>query len=214
MINQGNQQSFIVISLTAVLSMLVIAFVNSLTQGTISSNKFSSEKEELLKLIPKSYHNGEIEIESLMVPRAHWASLGLTSEGSYHIIESYGNPVAKIIPAIGKGYSGDIKILVSVDMSGSVIDVRVTSHSETPGLGDQIDVTKSQWISRFSGYSLSNTIEADWNVTSNGGAFDTFTGATITPQTVVRQVFAALTFENTLSNIGQDSLKNLEESNR
>ena len=213
MISQACQRSIVVISVTTALLMLVLVLVHSLTREIIDSNTLSSKKEKLLELIPKRYRTGDIHIESLSVPKAHWTSLGLENSINYHVVNNFGIPVAVIIPAIGKGYSGNIKILVSIDMRGSIIFVRVTSHQETPGLGDQIEITKSQWISQFSGRSLSNTTEADWGVISDGGAFDSFTGATITPRTVVRQVFAALNFGYTILNRGHDSLKKVEGMN-
>ena len=213
MTSKTNLRRIVLVSVSAILFMLVLGFVHSLTKEIISSNILSSKKEKLLKLIPRSYYDGDVFIESLSVPETHLRSLGLNNGSDYHVVKNNGIPVALIIPAIGEGYSGDIKILVSIDMAGNIIEVRVTSHKETPGLGDKIEITKSPWISQFSGRSLSNTTDVEWGLIPDGGTFDSFTGATITPRAVVRQVFATLNFSDVILNKGNDSLKKMEVIN-
>ena len=90
------------------------------------------------------------------------------------------------------GYSGDITLLVAIKADGQLAGVRVLSHTETPGLGDKIESTKSNWILGFSGLSLSNPDTTGWAVKKDGGQFDAFTGATITPRAVVKGVFETL----------------------
>ena len=213
MTSKTNLRRIMLISVSTILFMLILCFVHSFTKEIISSNILLSKKEKLLKLIPKSYYNGDVFVESLSVPETHLRSLGLDNGSDYHVVKNNGIPVALIIPAVGEGYSGDIKILVSIDMAGNIIEVRVTSHQETPGLGDKIEITKSPWISQFSGRSLSNTTDVEWGLIPDGGAFDSFTGATITPRSVVRQVFATLNFSKTILDRGYDSLKKMEGIN-
>jgi H+/Na+-translocating ferredoxin:NAD+ oxidoreductase subunit G len=88
------------------------------------------------------------------------------------------------------GYSGSIRILIGVLPDGTLHAVRVTDHHETPGLGDGI-VTNRPWIDFFSGKSL---INVRWAVKKDGGDFDQFTGATITPRAVVKAVHMGLLF--------------------
>jgi electron transport complex protein RnfG len=87
-----------------------------------------------------------------------------------------------------RGYSGEIKVLLGVDENGKLLGVRVLQHTETPGLGDKIEVTRSDWITRFTGKSLGDPPEAQWAVKKDGGPFDQFAGATITPRAVVNGV--------------------------
>ena len=67
-------------------------------------------------------------------------------------------------------------------------------HSETPGLGDKIEIKKSPWILSFKDTNLQNK---SWEVKKNGGDFDSFTGATITPKAVVLAVKELLHTVNT-----------------
>ena len=106
-----------------------------------------------------------------------------------------GQPVALILsPVVARGYSGDINLLVGIRKDGRLAGVRVLSHKETPGLGDKIDVQKSPWILGFAGQSLENPREEQWKVRRDGGVFDQFTGATITPRNVVAAVKGALVY--------------------
>lgn len=93
---------------------------------------------------------------------------------------------------IGKGYSGDIVLLLGVRTNGEISGVRTVTHAETPGLGDKIEIAKSDWVTHFNGLSLHNTPEQQWAVKKDGGRFDQFTGATITPRAVVNAVHEGL----------------------
>ena len=81
-----------------------------------------------------------------------------------------------------------------VATDGTIAGVRAVKHRETPGLGDKVDLRKSQWILDFNGKSLTNPPPVQWGVRKDGGAFDQFTGATITPRAVVAAVQRALQF--------------------
>ncbi|CAI8805482.1 MULTISPECIES: electron transport complex subunit RsxG [Methylococcus] len=106
-----------------------------------------------------------------------------------------GKPVTAVLsPIAPDGYNGAIRLLVAVHYDGSLAGVRVLSHKETPGLGDPIEEHKSDWIQRFAGLSLQNPPEPRWGVKKDGGDFDQFTGATITPRAVVQAVRKTLQF--------------------
>ncbi|WP_114011059.1 electron transport complex subunit RsxG [Cohaesibacter intestini] len=92
------------------------------------------------------------------------------------------------------GYGGPILVLLGVDKDGQLLGVRVLQHAETPGLGDKIEADRSDWITRFAGLSLGNLLPEKWAVKKDGGAFDQFSGATITPRAVVRSVKQGLQF--------------------
>ena len=123
-----------------------------------------------------------------------------------------GNLVAIAFQTVAKGYSGDIQLMIGVTINGELLGVRVISHSETPGLGDKIELAKDQWITHFSGHSLTNTSETQWHVKKDGGEFDQFTGATITPRAVVKSVYESLQFfqrhHNELANSASQPLAN------
>lgn len=91
-----------------------------------------------------------------------------------------------------EGYSGDIEFAMAVQPDGRILGVRVLRHRETPGLGDWIETARSNWVLAFDGKSLKDTPETLWHVRKDGGTFDQFTGATITPRALVKGVHKTL----------------------
>jgi electron transport complex protein RnfG len=103
--------------------------------------------------------------------------------------------VAAVIPATAPdGYTGAIDLIVGVNADGSIAGVRALAHKETPGLGDKVDIRKSDWVLGFNGRSLGNPELAGWAVKKDKGVFDQFTGATITPRSVVAATLRVLQF--------------------
>jgi len=106
-----------------------------------------------------------------------------------------GSEAATILPVVTRqGYNGDIHLLVAINQSGQLTGVRVTHHQETPGLGDDIERSRSAWITSFNGLSLESLPPSGWAVSKEGGEFDSFTGATITPRAVINAVYEALRY--------------------
>lgn len=121
--------------------------------------------------------------------------------GKHRIYLAYqvAKPVAVIAQATAPdGYSGAIQLLVGANFSGTIFGVRVTGHHETPGLGDKIDLRISDWITHFAGRHIQRTNDPGWAVKKDGGQFDQFTGATITPRAVVNAVKRAGLYAETL----------------
>lgn len=106
-----------------------------------------------------------------------------------------GKPQAAVLQVTAEnGYSGPIRLLVGIRMDGTIAGVRVSSHRETPGLGDKIEVKNTDWILQFDGRSLSNPPTDNWKVRKDGGEFDQITGATVSPRAVVKAVRNALLY--------------------
>ena len=106
-----------------------------------------------------------------------------------------GQPVAALFKTVAKdGYSGSIYLLIGIKTNGELLGVRALAHRETPGLGDEIDLRRSNWVMNFTGRSLHNPTSDGWAVKKDGGIFDAFTGATITPRAVVKAVHNALLY--------------------
>lgn len=100
-----------------------------------------------------------------------------------------GEVAGAVVAAIAaNGYNGAIHLLIGLNAQGDVTGVRVTEHQETPGLGDDIDERRSDWIYSFDKLSAGSLAAEDWQVKKDGGIFDQFTGATITPRAVIHAV--------------------------
>jgi len=105
-----------------------------------------------------------------------------------------GSTSAWVFEVSADGYSGPIRLLIGLRPDGTLTAVRVLEHRETPGLGDGIEASRSDWIRRFAGLSLGNPPAEEWALHRSGGRFEQFTGATITPRAVVRAVKSTLIY--------------------
>lgn len=178
----------------ALLTACLIAGTWLLTRDRIDDERRKAEERALLEIIPRERHDNSMLDDTRLLP-AGSHGLGLREDRPLYIARLDGQPVAVIVPVVARdGYSGDIELIVGVNADGSIAGVRVLNHRETPGLGDKVDLKKSGWILDFDGRSLRNPPPARWGVRKDGGVFDQFTGATITPRAVVAAILRALQY--------------------
>ncbi len=170
-----------------------LALTHSSTAERIAANERAFILRNLDDLLPRSdYDNDPLaDIVYGFDPEL----LGRGQASAIWRVRRAGRPVAAVLqPITPHGYSGDIALLVAIAVDGSLLGVRVTSHRETPGLGDAIERRRGDWILAFDGRSLGNPGNDGWAVRRDGGVFDEFTGATVTPRAVVSGVYKALQY--------------------
>ncbi|TNC88535.1 MAG: electron transport complex subunit RsxG [Thalassolituus sp.] len=174
-----------------------IATAQLLTAERIKQNIRMAESRALNQLVPTSSYDNDLLNDTLTVDsRFNQQLLGPLPENALiYRARNDGEVSAVILPAVAPdGYTTSIDLIVGVNRDGTLAGVRVVAHRETPGLGDKIEARKSDWITSFTGKSLQNPVAEQWAVRKDGGEFDQFTGATITPRAVVRAVKRALLF--------------------
>lgn len=173
------------LGLFAVVTTGLIAITYLGTRDDIARAERAAEARQLLEIFPADTHNNNL-VDDRFTVDASAPLLGLREARTGYRVRRDGAVVGVILPATARdGYSGDIRLLVGVTRDGQVAGVRVVAHKETPGLGDAIDLRKSPWVLDFTDRSLSDPPLARWTVIKDGGNFDQFTGATITPRAVV-----------------------------
>jgi electron transport complex protein RnfG len=193
MLIKSMSRNALLLGVFALLTTALIAATFLNTQDSIAENIRQAEEKALLEIVPRSRHNNSMLDDTQ--PIADSQLLGLRTSKTLYIARQDGQPVAVILPTTATdGYSGDIDMIVGINSNGTVAGVRVLSHRETPGLGDGIDRKKSTWVDGFAGRSLSNPTAERWTVKKDGGDFDQFTGATITPRAVTQAVARALQY--------------------
>lgn len=156
-----------------------------------------TEREAKLRLVAQTLPPGSFDNDLIRDtrPLAADPQLGLKRDGVAYVATRAGQPVAVVLEAVAPdGYAGEIKLLVGVFADGRVSGVRVATHKETPGLGDYIEIARSDWIRQFDGRSLTAPAADGWRVRKDGGQFDYMAGATITPRAVVKAVRRALDY--------------------
>ncbi len=179
--------------LFALIGTGVVAWTERNTAAQIAENERNLLLRTLNELIPANQYDNDL-LEAPIHLTAD-KRLDASAPSIAYRATLKDKPVAILLqPVAPDGYSGSIKLLVAILENGSVAGVRVLSHRETPGLGDYIETNKSPWIHRFIGRSLGNPESKQWQVKRDGGVFDQFTGATITPRAVVRAVARSLNY--------------------
>jgi len=179
--------SGIFLSLFAVVGTTLVALTEYSTSAAIAENERQVLLRNLYALLPRDRLDNDIAADTLQLPAA--ALLGTDDASIVYRARLGGEPVAAIFNSVAPdGYNGKIHLLVGVYIDGRLAGVRVVKHAETPGLGDAVEIRKSPWIKDFAGKSLANPTPERWRVKRDGGDFDQFTGATITPRAVVAAV--------------------------
>ncbi len=190
---QSIRRSAIGLGLFAVITGGTIAVTQAFTAQKIQEQAAKAEARALFEIIPESYHDNNMLADTVELPAGDTPEYA--DPVTVWVARKHEHPTGIIMPVTAPdGYSGKIHLLVGIDMDGRILGVRVTSHKETPGLGDRIETKKSDWVLAFNGQSLGKPPYREWNVRKDGGEFDQFTGATITPRAVVRAVKNALIY--------------------
>lgn len=183
----------LILGVFAIFTVGVIAFIQQATSERIAMEQQRMQMRALNEIIPDDQHDNDLLEDGFSI--ADRSLLRLPEPATAWRARRQGEVVAVILPAVTlDGYSGRIDLLVGVRANGELAGVRVTNHRETPGLGDKLEADKSQWIFSFEGKSLSMPAPEGWAVRKDGGEFDQFVGATITPRAVVRAVRNALLY--------------------
>lgn len=194
MLGQSITRNSMLLAVFAVCTTILISGTYLLTKDRIAQEKRQAEERALLEIVPRDRHDNSM-LDDVIAVGPSAAGLKLADEKRIYLAKQGSEVVTAIIPATAPdGYTSEIDLVVGVNSDGSIAGVRVLSHRETPGLGDKIDLKKSNWVLGFDGRSLTNPDPTGWAVKKDKGVFDQFTGATITPRAVVAATLRVLQY--------------------
>lgn len=189
----GLRRAALLLGACALIAIGALAVVDYATQTPIARVRDSLQRATLSVVLPPARYDNDPLKDSVLVLAPHW--LGRDTPARIWRGRLDGKPSTLAMETTAtQGYSGAIELLLGVDANGTLIAARVTRHAETPGLGDPIERERSDWIDGFAGRSLANTSLPRWTVRREGGDFDQFSGATITPRAVARGLGRTLAF--------------------
>ena len=201
LLRQSITRNSILLGIFAVFTALLLAGTYLLTKDRIAEAQRRAEEKALLEIIPRERHDNSM-LDATLPVGPESKGLGLRQGKRIYLARQGERTVAAIIPVTAPdGYSGDIDLVIGINADGTISGVRALSHKETPGLGDKVDLKKSDWILGFNGRSLDNPGLQGWAVKKDKGVFDQFTGATITPRAVVAATHRALQYADANSAI-------------
>lgn len=192
----------LVLGAFAIGGVSVVAITHDLTAERIAAGERAAMIAKLQAIVPA----GSIENDPLLDRiEVHAPDLLGAEATDVYRVRKGGEGVAVILsPVVPDGYAGPIRLLVAVMKDGTLGGVRVLSHHETPGLGDKIEERRPYkwddkgepriWVFDFAGKSLADPPLDKWAVKRDGGVFDQFTGATITPRSIVKAVKNTMLF--------------------
>ncbi|MFA5826840.1 MAG: RnfABCDGE type electron transport complex subunit G, partial [Gallionellaceae bacterium] len=168
------------------LTTAALVFASRATEADIRAAELLDLKQSLAIVLPGQYDN-DITQDTLVLP-------GPEGDVTVYRARHAGKVDAVVYRVTGHGYAGAIVCVMGISREGKILGVRVLKHSETPGLGDKIEPAKTKWIFAFDGKFLGEPALEKWAVKKDGGVFDQFAGATITPRAVVKAVKGGLEF--------------------
>lgn len=190
---QKNSQ---ILALFAIVCTAIVGLVNELTKDEIKAQEQLQLLNTLHSIIEPSRYNNDITLDCVSLS----STLLGNSTDDKEIHTAYIARKDKLAVAIAMtstapdGYNGNIELIIAINMDESISGVRILKHQETPGLGDKIELRKSDWINTFTNKKLLSENDNRWAVTKDNGMFDQFTGATITPRAVVKAVRKTLVY--------------------
>ena len=167
---------------------IMLAITGSLTASAIVDRAMEDRLNSLAQVLPANLRDNNPVTDAVNLKNAEGKEILV-----YRAMKE-GKVTGVAYEIQGSGYAGSIKLMMGMDLEGRLLGVRVTSHKETPGLGDKMEEKKGDWILRFTGLSLGNPPLEKWKVKKDGGQFDQFAGATITPRAVVGAVRGGMEF--------------------
>jgi len=186
-------QSGVTLGVIAAFCTALVALTWSVTADRIAANEREFLERSLQPALAGVFFDRPVTESMLTLPPPHGLP-GSETAVIYRIYAADAPVAALFVVSARDGYAGPIRLLIGITMDGDVTGVRVLQHRETPGLGDRIDITKSDWVLQFDGHSLQDPEPGKWSIKGDGGAFDQLTGASITPRAIIKAIKETLLY--------------------
>ncbi|MDZ7644034.1 MAG: electron transport complex subunit RsxG [Woeseiaceae bacterium] len=185
--------SALILAVLAATCTALVALTHRMTAERIKANEQAFLEQSLAPALGGLYYDSDLSKSAIEIEPPH----GLPGDDPVTVYRVFneGEPVAALFVVTARdGYSGPIRLLVGIEADGEISAVRVLEHRETPGLGDKIESSKSDWLEQFPGRSLADPPRDAWAIRRDGGTFDQLSGASITPRAVIKAIRTTLIY--------------------
>lgn len=179
----------LILLLFALACVSLLVLLQRLIAQPIQQQQSAQQQAWLQQVLPGIYYDNDLLASCYLIPNP---APGSKPPQRLYLATHQGNLVARIVTSEAIGYAGPIQLLIGINLPGEILDVRVTHHQETPGLGDKIESRRSNWIKQFSGQPWSPSTAARWEIRKMGGDFDQLSGATITSRAIILRLYQSL----------------------
>lgn len=186
-------RSGITLAVIAAVCTALVALTYRVTAEQIVANEQAWLERSLQPALTGLYYTSGITESKIIIPPPH--ELPGSEAAIIYRVYAESDPVAALFVVSARdGYAGPIRILVGIDTVGVVTGVAVLEHQETPGLGDRVESSKSNWVKQFNGHSLLDPEPTGWAIKGDGGQFDQLTGASVTPRAIIKAIKETLLY--------------------
>jgi electron transport complex protein RnfG len=186
-------KSGITLAVIAAICTALVALTHQMTHERIAANEQAWLEQSLQPALSGLFFDSGISESKVTIPAPH--ELPGTEDAVIYRVYSGDSPVAALFVVSARdGYAGAIRLLVGIDINGAITGVHVLAHRETPGLGDRVESTKSDWVRQFDGRSLGDPVTSGWKIQGDGGEFDQLTGASVTPRAIIKAITETLVY--------------------
>jgi Na+-translocating ferredoxin:NAD+ oxidoreductase subunit G len=172
------------------LAVVLLALAAIATRDSLREQARASALAAFAGVLPASYYDNDPAADRIEVSDAD--ALGSAEPLPLWRARRGGEASALVVDAIASGYGGPLRLRIGIARDGSLLGVRVIEHRETRGLGDAFAHDGGRWLAQFAGRSLDDPPASRWAVRRNGGEFDQFSQATVTPHAILARVKAVL----------------------
>ena len=186
-------QSGLVLAAVAAVCTALVAVTYGLARPRIMENERAHLEQSLSAALDGIAYDRDLTESRTVFAPPH--ALPGSDEAEMYRVFAGGTVVAALFAVTAEeGFAGPIRVLVGIASDGRITGVRILRHKETPGIGDYIEQTRSDWVYQFDGRSLGSPGLERWAIKSDGGDFDQLTSASVTPRAVVKAITETLIY--------------------
>ncbi|NLZ48753.1 MAG: RnfABCDGE type electron transport complex subunit G [Clostridiales bacterium] len=167
-----------------IIAALSLGVVNGLTKDIIAENRDISSSD-LVELLPGAVNKKEISTDNVDKEAKAYVDKAFEVSGDNGL-------VGYVFKVVTGGFHGDIEMFVAISKDDKLSGIKITSQSETAGLGARI--SEANFMAGFQNKTIDKGITMTKKGASKDNEVDAITGATVSSTAVGKGVNTAIAF--------------------